>query len=409
MSDTPGSGVYRYDRQKVDPVSFQVIHHRLTSITDEQAATLSAVSGSPLVNEATDYNTGIFRAHGEIVTMGKTVLFHAASVAEMIKHIIADCEASPGFKPGDMFLVNHPYKGSLHAPDFGLVAPVFHEGRALRLDRGVLPSARCRRHGGRRLVPGSDRGDPGRLAGAAGQDRGKRRMAHRHPGDDRRHDPAAHHHESRFPRHARRQQGRDQALAGDDRSVRHRHRSLRHGRVDRHGRARRAVSSQGAAERHVPGADVPRPRRPEQQALSHPRRAEEAGRPADLRLLALGRSGAAIHELHAVGPGRGRARRDPADPRLRSAVERRRVPADGDRRARRLDRLGALPRAGQPRSARRHVAGRECRDRGAVAIDGDQRRAYRRGASRRRTAAPTSGACSATTSTASTSTASCST
>ena len=76
------------------------------------------MSGSPLVNEATDYNTGIFRAHGEIVTMGKTVLFHAASVAEMIKHIIADCEASPGFKPGDMFLVNHPYKGSLHAPGF---------------------------------------------------------------------------------------------------------------------------------------------------------------------------------------------------------------------------------------------------------------------------------------------------
>ena len=115
MSEANGSGVYRYDRQKVDPVSFLVIHHRLTSITDEQAATLSAISGSPLVNEATDYNTGIFRADGEIVCMGKTVLFHAASVAEMVKHIIADCEASPGFKPGDMFLVNHPYKGSLHA------------------------------------------------------------------------------------------------------------------------------------------------------------------------------------------------------------------------------------------------------------------------------------------------------
>jgi N-methylhydantoinase B len=128
---TLGSAVYEYQRQKVDPVTFQVIHHRLTSITDEQAATLSAISGSPLVNEATDYNTGIFRARGEIVTMGKTVLFHAASVAEMVKHIIADCEANPGFKPGDMFLVNHPYKGSLHAPDFGLVAPVFHDGKRI--------------------------------------------------------------------------------------------------------------------------------------------------------------------------------------------------------------------------------------------------------------------------------------
>jgi N-methylhydantoinase B len=128
LTNRPSATVYEYERQKVDPVTFQVIHHRLTSITDEQAAILSAISGSPLVNEATDYNTGIFRAHGEIVTMGKTVLFHAASVAEMVKHIIADCEMSPGFRPGDMYLVNHPYKGALHAPDFGLAAPVFHNG-----------------------------------------------------------------------------------------------------------------------------------------------------------------------------------------------------------------------------------------------------------------------------------------
>lgn len=118
--------VYEYDRIDVDPVTFQVIHHRLNSIIDEQGATLSAISGSPLVNEATDYNTGIFRANGELVAMGKTVLLHAASVATMVKHIIADCEDEPGIAPGDMFLVNNPYKGSLHAPDMGLVAPVFH-------------------------------------------------------------------------------------------------------------------------------------------------------------------------------------------------------------------------------------------------------------------------------------------
>jgi N-methylhydantoinase B len=123
--------VYGLQRVKVDPVTFQVIYHRLVSITEEQGATLAAISGSPLVNEATDYNTGIFRANGEIVTMGKTVLLHAASVSEMIKHIIADCESNPGIRPGDMFVVNHPYKGSLHAPDFGLVAPVFHGGERI--------------------------------------------------------------------------------------------------------------------------------------------------------------------------------------------------------------------------------------------------------------------------------------
>jgi N-methylhydantoinase B len=122
---------YRYNRVDADPITFEVIHHRLISISDEQAATLAAISGSPLVNDASDFNTGIFRASGEIVTLGKTVLFHAASVAEMIKHIISDCESNPGIRSGDMFIVNNPYKGALHQPDFGIVAPVFYEGQRI--------------------------------------------------------------------------------------------------------------------------------------------------------------------------------------------------------------------------------------------------------------------------------------
>lgn len=141
------SFLYDFKRCAVDPVTFEVVHHRLISISEEQAATLSAISGSPLVNDATDFNTGIFGARGEIVTLGKTVLFHAASVAEMVKHIIADCAESPGIRPGDMFMVNHPYKGALHPPDFGLVAPVFHSGKLIawvgvcshQIDVGSVP------------------------------------------------------------------------------------------------------------------------------------------------------------------------------------------------------------------------------------------------------------------------------
>jgi len=139
--------VYDFKRTAVDPVTFEVVHHRLISISEEQAATLSAISGSPLVNDATDFNTGIFGMGGEIITLGKTVLFHAASVAEMVKHIVKDCADSPGIRPGDMFMVNHPYKGALHPPDFGLVAPVFHKGKLIawtgvcshQIDVGSVP------------------------------------------------------------------------------------------------------------------------------------------------------------------------------------------------------------------------------------------------------------------------------
>ncbi len=107
------SSVYEYERQEVDPITFEVIRHRLLSITDEQAVTLASVSGSSLVNEATDFNTGLYRSFGEVVTMGKTVTFHAASLSLMVKHVIEDCEQSPGIHPGDMFIVNHPHKGAL--------------------------------------------------------------------------------------------------------------------------------------------------------------------------------------------------------------------------------------------------------------------------------------------------------
>lgn len=41
--------------QDVDAVTFEVIRHRLLSITEDRTATLAAVSGSPFVNEATDF------------------------------------------------------------------------------------------------------------------------------------------------------------------------------------------------------------------------------------------------------------------------------------------------------------------------------------------------------------------
>ncbi|WJR75847.1 hydantoinase B/oxoprolinase family protein [Bradyrhizobium sp. NP1] len=123
--------VYKYATKEVDPITFEVIRHRLLSITDEQATTLASVSGSMLVNEATDFNTGLYRAFGEVVTMGKTVTFHAASLSQMVKHVVQDCSESPGINDGDMFIVNHPHKGALHCPDVGIVAPIFVDGKRI--------------------------------------------------------------------------------------------------------------------------------------------------------------------------------------------------------------------------------------------------------------------------------------
>ncbi len=115
----------------VDPVTFEVIRHRLHAITDEQAATLAAISGSKHVTEISDYNVGLYLPDGSVATMGRTILFHASSMAAMVRHVLADCADNPGIHPGDMFVVNNPWKGAVHAQDMAIVAPIFHEGQLI--------------------------------------------------------------------------------------------------------------------------------------------------------------------------------------------------------------------------------------------------------------------------------------
>ncbi len=75
-----------------------------------------------------------------------------------------------------MFLVNHPHKGSLHAPDFGLVAPTFHGDQRIGWIACAaisLMSAAWRR----RLLSRSDRRVAGRHADPAAAHRRKRRSS----------------------------------------------------------------------------------------------------------------------------------------------------------------------------------------------------------------------------------------
>src|SRR5215204_1587399 len=93
--------------------------------------TLAAISGSKHVTEISDYNVGLYLPDGSVATMGRTILFHASSMAAMVRHVLADCADNPGIRPNDMFVVNNPWKGAVHAQDMAIVAPIFHQGQLI--------------------------------------------------------------------------------------------------------------------------------------------------------------------------------------------------------------------------------------------------------------------------------------
>ena len=112
----------------VDPVTFEVVRHKLEAINEEQGLALKAVSASPVVSQASDFGNGLYLPDGELVSMGPEIVFHAGCMPIVIRNVIADCAANPGIHEGDMFAVNDPYKGAIHHPDLCLVAPIHHEG-----------------------------------------------------------------------------------------------------------------------------------------------------------------------------------------------------------------------------------------------------------------------------------------
>lgn len=113
----------------VNPITLEIIRHRLDSINEEAAITLRQVSGSPVAVEANDLNTAITTADGTVVACGYYVLCQLASMNLVTTDIMREYRESPGIGPGDQFLTNDPYVGTLHQPDVVVVAPVFHDGR----------------------------------------------------------------------------------------------------------------------------------------------------------------------------------------------------------------------------------------------------------------------------------------
>lgn len=106
----------------LDPITFEVIKHRLWQINDEQAIAIKTISASPIVVEGNDFNVGLFTAEGELVTAGFGSSVHVGTMGTTIRNII---KKASRIREGDIFLINDPYLGTLHHNDVIIASPLF--------------------------------------------------------------------------------------------------------------------------------------------------------------------------------------------------------------------------------------------------------------------------------------------
>jgi len=73
---------------EVDPITFEVIKHRLWQINDEQSIAIRTISSSPIVVEGNDFNVGLFSDDGQVTTAGIGSLVHVGTIGDALRSIM---------------------------------------------------------------------------------------------------------------------------------------------------------------------------------------------------------------------------------------------------------------------------------------------------------------------------------
>jgi N-methylhydantoinase B len=119
-----------------DPVELEIFKNLYHSIAEEMGAALRRTAFSPNIKERRDYSCAVFDGDGQVIAMGDHMPVHLGSMPMSVAAAVEACE----MKPGDMVMLNDPFRGGTHLPDITLVAPVFAgRGRPRPRKSGVHP------------------------------------------------------------------------------------------------------------------------------------------------------------------------------------------------------------------------------------------------------------------------------
>ena len=119
-------------RQRLDPITLEVISKALISIADENRASLIKSSYSTNIKERQDCSSAVMDAHGQVICIGEeSTSVHMSSFMFTGPEILRRCPQE-AIREGDMFMVNDVYRGGpSHMADITFVSPVFWEGELI--------------------------------------------------------------------------------------------------------------------------------------------------------------------------------------------------------------------------------------------------------------------------------------
>ena len=115
-------------RGALDPVTFEILSHRLGSIAEEMGIQYMRCSGSNVLITGNDAASAIMMPDGALVSVGPYIVTQGNVLPLIVTSTLDLAAKDGGIEEGDVFICNDPYLGAIHHPDFATVQPVFHDG-----------------------------------------------------------------------------------------------------------------------------------------------------------------------------------------------------------------------------------------------------------------------------------------
>ena len=105
---------------RLDPVTLQVLVGALRAACDEMGAVLVRSAHSANIKERRDCSTALFDRAGELVMQAEHIPVHLGSMPDAVAAIVDEEQ-----RPGDLWILNDPFRGGTHLPDITLISPIF--------------------------------------------------------------------------------------------------------------------------------------------------------------------------------------------------------------------------------------------------------------------------------------------
>ncbi len=141
---------------EVDPIRLEIFNNLFMAIAEEMGVVLQSTATSVNIKERLDFSCALFDGSGELIANAPHIPVHLGSMGDSIARVIearGSARDGRGFRRGDAYVLNDPYRGGTHLPDITVIVPVFFEEGAAEPDAFVAARGHHSDVGG--IAPGS--------------------------------------------------------------------------------------------------------------------------------------------------------------------------------------------------------------------------------------------------------------